>query len=181
MSSVLSVLLSCSSSCHIAICQESFNDLKKIFTFDQNKNNHCSNALYFILLSAVRDWHWEWFYNLDLSVFLIKTLTLTYIRFHSIHFLLLIFPFLTWECKLLAVKMCRFPPALPVAARHVPIPRTGYKILCDKGWLKIVCSLLRKKNWLILAIFSMSILATKMHLNISTNPIMSVCLWSQPP
>ena len=32
---------------------------------------------------------------LDQSVFLQKTLTLTYIRFHSIHFLLLIFPFLT--------------------------------------------------------------------------------------
>lgn len=174
MSSVLSVLLPCSYSCHIAICQESFNDLKKIFTFDQNKNNLCSsNALYFILLSAVRrDWHWEWFYNLDLSVFLIKTLTLTYIRFHSIHFLLLIFPFLTWECKLLAVKMCRFPPALPVAARHVPIPRTGYKILCDKGWLKMVCSLLRKKNCLLVAIFSLSILATKMNLNNSYN----VCL-----
>ena len=107
----------------ISICQESFNDLKKIFTFDRNKNNLYNNALHFIPLSAGKEWHWEWFYNLDQSVFLQKTLTLTYIRFHSIYFLLLIFPFLTWECKLLAVKMCRFPPALPVATRHVPIPR----------------------------------------------------------
>ena len=135
--------VSCSPAPAIPICQESFNDLKKIFTFDRNKNNLYNNAVHFIPLATVKEWHWEWFYigpiclsakNFDTDI-------------HSLSFNPLPpvdFPFSDMRVQ----TSCRQNVQISagIACGRTPCANsTGNKILCDKGWLKMVCSSLFQK------------------------------------